>query len=58
MESCESSFEGLRHLFIWTAAFLLGLIIFVTVDNLLEPNSPSAECRAGEACWDVRSMWN
>jgi hypothetical protein len=56
MESCESNFEDLRPLFIWTAAFLLGLIILATVDNLLEPNSPSAECQAGATCWDVRSM--
>jgi hypothetical protein len=56
MESCESDFEDLRHLFIWTAAFLLGLISLVTVDNLLEPDSPSAECPAVATCWDVRSM--
>jgi hypothetical protein len=57
MESCESSFEDLRHLLIWTAAFLLGLITLVMVDNLLEPNNPPAECPAGATCWDVRSMW-
>jgi hypothetical protein len=57
MEFSESSFEDLRHIFIWTAAFILGLIIFVTVDNLLEPNSPPAECPAGQTCWDMRSMW-
>jgi len=56
MESCETSFEGLRHIFIWAAAFLLGLLIFATVDNLLEPNSPSTECAAGATCWDLRSM--
>jgi hypothetical protein len=56
MESRESSFEYLRRVLIWTAAFLLGLIIFVIVDNLVEPNTPSAECLAGETCWDLRSM--
>jgi len=56
MESSESSFEDLRHLLIWAAAFLLGLIVLIAVDTLLGPNSPPVECPAGATCWDVRSM--
>jgi hypothetical protein len=45
-----------RPILIWTAAIVLGIMLFGTVDSLLEPECAPSNCN-GAACWDLRSMW-
>jgi len=43
--------RGFAPYFHLDGSLLLGLIIFATVNNLLEPNSPCTESAAGATCW-------
>jgi hypothetical protein len=38
---------------VWLVAILLGIAIWIGIENLLNP-----PCRPGQAaCWDIRYMW-
>ncbi|HXY24227.1 MAG TPA: hypothetical protein VEI73_06220 [Candidatus Acidoferrum sp.] len=58
MKLQESVSSTLRPLLIWTAAFILGVLLFRTVDNMLEPEQTTTKCEGLQPCWDLRSMWN
>jgi hypothetical protein len=44
-----------RPILIWTAAIVLGIMLFGTVDSLLEPECTPFDCNS-VAGWDLRSM--